>query len=186
MKQDRQIVDLFFERSESAIAETQKKYEKYCMYIAKNILGNREDAEECVNDAYLALWQNIPPARPDDLPAYLGRIVRNSSIDILRHRKAAKRGFDATVMITDELAECLGDFDAPSAADNFTLRRALDSFLASLPARTRIIFVQRYWYMCPLRDIARDLGISENNVKVTLYRTRGELKKFLEKEDIYV
>ena len=101
MKRDGQIIDMFWERSEAAVAETQKKYEKYCMYIAENILGDREDAEECVNDAYLSLWQSIPPARPDDLPAYLGRIVRNTSIDMLRRRKAAKRGFGETEQISD-------------------------------------------------------------------------------------
>lgn len=184
MKRDGQIIDMFWERSEAAVAETQKKYEKYCMYIAENILGDREDAEECVNDAYLSLWQSIPPARPDDLPAYLGRIVRNTSIDMLRRRKAAKRGFGETEPISDELAACLGEIDSP--ADSYCIRDALDRFLGRLPKRTRIIFVQRYWYMSPVRDIARDIGMSEGSVRVSLYRTRAELKEFLKKEGIDV
>ena len=175
---------MFWERSEAAVAETQKKYEKYCMYIAENILGDREDAEECVNDAYLSLWQSIPPARPDDLPAYLGRIVRNTSIDMLRRRKAAKRGFGETEQISDELAACLWEIDSP--ADSYCIRDALDRFLGRLPKRTRIIFVQRYWYMSPVRDIARDIGMSEGSVRVSLYRTRAELKEFLKKEGIDV
>lgn len=184
MKRDGQIIDMFWERSEAAVAETQKKYEKYCMYIAENILGDREDAEECVNDAYLSLWQSIPPARPDDLPAYLGRIVRNTSIDMLRRRKAAKRGFGETEQISDELAACLVEIDSP--ADSYCIRDALDRFLGRLPKRTRIIFVQRYWYMSPVRDIARDIGMSEGSVRVSLYRTRAELKEFLKKEGIDV
>ena len=185
MKRDEQIIDMYFERSESAITETQKKYEKFCMYIAENILGNRPDAEECVNDAYLALWESIPPARQDNFSAYLGRIVRNISITALRRRNAAKRGFDRTVPITDELAECLGDIEPPPA-DNYAMRDALDRFLDSLPSRARIVFVRRYWYMCSVRDIARDMGMSAANVKVSLYRTRGELKKFLEQEGVNV
>lgn len=184
MKRDGQIIDMFWERSEAAVSETQKRYEKYCMYIAENILGDREDAEECVNDAYLALWQSIPPARPDDLPAYLGRIVRNTSIDMLRRRKAAKRGFGKTEQISDELAACLGEIDSP--ADSYCIRDALDRFLGRLPKRTRIIFVQRYWYMSTVRDIARDIGMSEGNIRVSLHRTRAELKEFLKKEGIDV
>lgn len=184
MKRDGQIIDMFWERSEAAVAETQKKYEKYCMYIAENILGDREDAEECVNDAYLSMWQSIPPARPDDLPAYLGRIVRNTSIDMLRRRKAAKRGFGETEQISDELAASLGEIDSP--ANSYCIRDALDRFLGRLPKRTRIIFVQRYWYMSPVRDIARDIGMSEGSVRVSLYRTRAELKEFLKKEGIDV
>lgn len=181
--QDCDIVELFFERDEQAIAETQKKYEKYCLYIANGILHCCEDAEECANDAYSRLWQLIPPARPARLSAFLGKLVRGLAIDKLRESHAKKRG--GPELVLEELDECLGDASACDEPD-IDLRDAINRFLGELPDDARVIFVQRYWYMCSVREISRETGSSESRVKVTLARTREKLRRYLEKEGFSV
>lgn len=183
--QDSEIVDLYFRRDETAVGETQRKYEKYCMYIANNILRCREDAEECTNDAYCRLWELIPPARPEKLSTFLAKIVRGLAVDRLRSRQAFKRGGSDALLALDELEECVGD----AAADldhSITLKDSINRFLGELPRDARVIFLQRYWYMCSVRDIARDLGFSESKVKTTLLRTRDRLRQHLEKEGFSV
>ena len=177
--EDERIVDLYFSRDEKAIFETEKKYGTYCHYISYNILGSNEDAEECVNDTYLAAWESIPPTRPQMLRTFLGKLVRNISINRYHHDHAKKRSTQG-VLVLDELAECIPDPNsAQNVADEIALADALNGFLASLSQTARIAFVKRFFYCESLRDIARDLDLAEANVKVLLHRTRKKCKAWL-------
>ncbi|MGN1473696.1 MAG: RNA polymerase sigma factor [Eubacteriales bacterium] len=181
---DGRIVDLFWERSEAALVETKKKYDRYCLYIAENILSDSRDAEECVNDAYLRLWNRIPPHKPEKLSAFLGKIVRGLAIDRLRFHLAKKREAEKNAAILDEFSECFGELisDNEDAENSLFLRDAINRFLGTLEREQRIIFMQRYWYFSSIQNIAAALGLSESKVKVTLFRVRGALKSALEKE----
>lgn len=181
---DKRIVDLFWERSETALAETEKKYGSYCHRIAMNILSNELDAEECVNDAYLKAWESIPPHRPQRLSTFLGKITRNISLNRYAHNNAQKRCHE-TALVYEELAELVSE-RADNTSDEGEIGAAINGFLSSLSAKSRIIFVQRYWYLCPIKEIAQNRGLSESDVKITLMRTRRKLKKHLEKEGITV
>lgn len=177
---DKYIVDLFFERDEKAIELTKEKYGNYCHTIAFNILGSEEDSNECVNDAFLGIWNSIPPHRPERLSAFLGKITRNISLNRLAKERAQKRFCTASVAF-DEIDEFLPDY--VSVADEVVLKDLIERFLDSLGENERIIFLRRYWYFCSVKDIALSFGKSENNIKVTLLRTREKLLKFLEKEE---
>ncbi len=179
--EDSQIIALYFARNEDAIAETDKKYGGYCRYIAGNILGNREDAEEVVNDTYLKVWNSVPPTRPEPLKGYVGRISRHLAIDRYHLSHAQKRGGGQVDLVLEELAECISG-DESSIADQLALKMALDRFLASLPRRTRCIFLRRYWYGAAVSDIAADYRVKESYVTVLMLRTRKKLKLFLQKE----
>ena len=168
--EDNKIVDLFWSRSERAISETQKKYDKYCRYIANNILRDEWDSEECVSDAYVRLWELIPPNRPEKLSVFAAKIVRGLAIDRLRGKLAKKRGVPETELITDELAESLNGTDQNNIENGILLRDAINKFLYGLEKEKRIVFVRRYWYMSSIRDIALDVNMSEGNVKTTLCR----------------
>ena len=184
---DKQIVDLYWERSESAISETEKKYGKYCHYIAYNILNSDPDAEECVNDTYLRAWEAMPPHRPTLLKSFIGRITRNLALDRYDRERALKRRGN-TELIFEEIGECLpavGE-EGREMSDEIALRDAINGFLESLPEETRIIFMRRYWYLSPVSHIAGDLGLSVSNVKVILMRTRKKFKAYLEKENISI
>lgn len=182
--EDSKIIDLYFERSQSAISETQKKYGRYCHTIAYNVLYSNEDAEECVNDTYLRAWQSIPPHRPTSLSSFLGRITRNLALDRYDEKTAQKRGGSLDLAL-EEISECLPDTHGEDGNDK-AIKDAINSFLASLPKRTRIIFMQRYWYLSSISEISLSLGISESNVKVILMRTRKKFKAHLEKEEIFI
>ena len=183
--EDNRIVELYFERSEAAISETQKKYGKYCNYIAYNILNSQLDAEECVNDTYLRAWESIPPERPSVLKSFLGKITRNLALDRYDKAHALKRGGNAELAL-DEIGECIPSEDGREMSDEIALRDAINGFLATLPKQTRIIFMRRYWYLSPVKHIAGDLGLSMSSVKVTLMRTRKKFKEYLEKEGISI
>jgi RNA polymerase sigma-70 factor (ECF subfamily) len=181
---DQQIVDLYWKRDESAIDQTQKKYGKYCHHIAYSILYSHEDAEECVNDTYLRAWGAIPPAKPGRLSTFLGKITRNLSLDRYEKNTAQKRS-GPVELVLDELSECIPDADsALDPIDMIALGDAINAFLGGLPQKTRQIFLRRYWYMSPVKEIARDMGMSEGTVKVSLMRTRESFKAYLEKEGI--
>ena len=174
---DSKIIELYMERSEQAISETSKKYGRYCHYIAYSILHNDEDSEECVNDTYLRAWNSIPPKRPSKLQTFLGKITRNLSLNKWEKLSAEKRGAGQTSLILDELSECIpAEQDAVNTVENMVIRDVLDRFLDELPAETRKIFVRRYFYMSPVKEIADEYGLSESKVTVTLFRTRGKLK----------
>ena len=172
--EDSQIIALYWDRSEKAIAETARKYGKYCLTIARNILNNDEDAEECVSDAYLRLWNAIPPMRPNRLQTYLGRIVRNLSLNKQEEASAEKRGAGQIPLILDELAECIpADPREDTVTDSILIKDVLDRFLDTLTPEARKVFVRRYWYMSSLKEIAQEYGISEGSAAVSLMRTIG-------------
>ena len=174
---DGQIVALYFLRSEQAIAETSKKYGAYCMTIADNLLGNRQDAEECVNDTYLRLWNVIPPKKPDSLRPFAGRVTHNLAVDRLRRSGAAKRGGNE---ILTELCDCLPDGETDASCDG--LSDSINGYLASVSEEKRRIFVCRYFYGMPLRELSKSAGIGENTLKSTLRRLREGLRGYLTKE----
>lgn len=174
------IVGLFFERSETAVSEAEAKYGRYCKSVAFRIVGDEGDAEECFNDALLAAWNTIPPQKPERLSSYLAKLTRNAALDRYDRRRAAKRGGGECDAILDE-ASVFTPVDC-DIADNLALRETITRFLRSLPKETRIIFMRRYWYMMSVHEIARSLSCGESRVKSTLSRTRGKLRKFLEKE----
>ena len=184
--EDTRIVDLYWERSETAIFETQKKYGHYCHSIAYNILFSDQDAEECVNDTYIRTWNALPPHRPERLSAFLAKITRRLALDRYGYAHAQKRAGQTQVVI-EEMESCLPDLHTGDAiADELALRQAINEFLRLLPKQTRILFLRRYWYFSDIREIALEYGLSESNVKVTLYRTRNKFREFLEKEGITV
>lgn len=180
--EDDQIIQLYFARSEAAIIQTDIKYGKYCSFIAYHILYSITDAEECVNDTYLKVWNSIPPEVPANLKSFIGCITRNLAINRYRHNCAQKRSSDTKIVI-DEFFECVKgynvDFDS-----KIILKDCINKFLSTLPKRNRIIFLQRYWYCNSIKEISVSTHLSENNVKVTLGRLRNKLKNFLKKEGI--
>ena len=177
---DAKIVQLYWDRNEQAILATADKYGNYCASIAKNILGNHEDAEECVNDTYLNAWNSMPPHRPSILSTFLGKIVRNLSIKRYKHNTADKRGGGQATVVLDEIAEFVSDADSvEQEIDRKELVTAIDSFLDRLPADKRNIFICRYWYFDSISDIANRFRMTENNVSVTLNRLRLKLHNYL-------
>lgn len=184
--EDARIVEMYFERDEGALAETQKKYGRYCYTVAFQILRSAPDSEECVNDTYLRAWEAMPPHRPSRLSAFLGKITRNLALNRYAYLHAQKR-FDTVELALDELAEVIADPESEVEDGNAEeLQGALNAFLGTLPQDTRIIFVRRYWYLCPIKTIAKDMGYSESRVKVSLHRTREKLRDFLDKEGISI
>ena len=179
MTEDEKIVELFFERSEQAIRELDCKYGRFCRRLSYNIVNNMQDAEECVNDAYLGAWNAIPPEKPDPLLTYLCRIVRNVSLKLYHRNKAAKRSSSYTVAM-EEIGSCTAAPDA--VEDEFEARelaRLIESFLDTLSVENRVIFMRRYWFSDSCRDIAEFAGLTEKNITVRLTRIRRKLKKYL-------
>ena len=183
--EDSDIVDLFWQRSELAIPETDRKYGSYCHTIAYNICGTEEDAEECVSDTWFRAWNAMPQARPARLSAFLGRITRNTAINCLRARNTEKRGSGETAVALEELRECLsGGTDPEQSLEEQELSSAVGCFVASLPETEKKIFILRYWYLEPVTAIAKKLNFSQGKVKSSLFRTRGKLRAYLEGEGL--
>ena len=183
--EDKQIVGLYWARSEQAISETAKKYGKYCYYIANNILRNYEDSEECVNDTYLKAWGAMPPKRPEKLSAFLGKITRNLSINKYKLLNTKKRGDGQLPIALEELKECIPSGDSvEQAMEEKELVQIFNRFLESLPEEKRKVFMRRYWYFSPVREIAEAYGMGESKVKMILLRTRKEFKIYLEQEGV--
>lgn len=173
---DARIVQLYLDRNEQAIPETAAKYGNYCAAIAGNILGSREDAEECVNDTYLNTWNAIPPHKPKLLFPFLGKIVRNLAFNRYRHNTADKRGGGELPAVLDELADCVsGRDDMEQIYQRKELLAAINNFLAGLPARKRSIFVRRYWYTDSVADLATRYGMTPAAVTMMLRRLRRKL-----------
>lgn len=180
--EDKQIVELYWARSEAAIAETEKKYGRYCYYIAYQILSSDEDAKEIKNDTYLKAWDTIPPKCPDPLKPYLGMISRQLALNIYEKQHTQKRGGQIPLVL-DELLECVPDNDSGAdIGESIALSDTLNRFLWALPGRTRNIFVRRYFYTSTIAEIAKDFQMKESNVTMHLLRTRKKLKQFLIKE----
>lgn len=179
--EDNDIIELYFARNEAAIAETEKKYSGYCGTVARNILNKPEDEEECLNDTWLAAWNDIPPSRPRFFRAYLGRITRNLSLNILRRRGAGKRG--GLEVIFGELDEALPAAECVERElDGRELAAAVNDFVAELSPQEKFFFLQRYWYCNSVSGIAAASGVPQQRISQTLFRLRARLKKKLEEE----
>ena len=178
--EDAEIVQLYWDRDQRAIPATAEKYGAYCTAIARNILGSPEDAEECVNDAYLQAWRAMPPHRPKLLSAFLGKLTRNLSLNRCRQNAAGKRGGGEAAAVLEELEELVsGRDDVEQEVHRRELVAAIDAFLAGLPAGRRELFLCRYWYFDRVSDLAVRFGMSENHVSVTLSRLRLKLRNYL-------
>lgn len=183
--EDSAIIELYWAREERALVETESKYGGYCRTIARNILNNREDAEECVNDTYFRAWNTMPPKRPSVLGAFLGKITRNLSLDRCKFAQAEKRGGGQAALALEELGDCIPVRDSLEARmEAEELARCLDRFLRSLPDRECCIFLRRYWYVDSVLEIAKRYQMAEGSVKSTLHRIRRKLRTYLEKEGV--
>lgn len=180
--EDEVIVELYWQRDETAIHETEVKYGRYLTKIACNILGSREDGQESVNDTYLKAWNSMPTNRPCALSLYLGKITRELSIDIYRKRKALKRKADEYAVSLSELEECAGGSSPIEAAELNSLAAAISAYLRTLTEEQRSIFVCRYFYMDSIGDISAYSGASASKVKSALFRARAGLREHLKKE----
>ena len=181
---DSKIIELYFERDKSAIAETKTKYGKLLYSVSYNILNVSEDAEECENDTYMAAWDSIPPNNPQVLSAFLCRITRNISFKKLKAQTTQKRGGTNTALPLDELTNAIPD--SANAIAQLELTEILNAFLRGLPARERQVFICHYWYCDSIKDIARQFGFTQSKVKMMLSRTRKKLLDHLEKEEVYI
>ena len=180
---DIEIVGLYWQRDEAAIACTDRKYRHYLNTIAYNILSDREDSQESVNDTYLAAWNSMPPHKPQVLSTYLGKLTRRISIDMYRKKTSQKRVGSEYAVSLDELTECLSTGDTTQQAlDGQMLSDAIAAYLKSLPQETRNVFLGRYYYLDPVAKIAGYCGISQSKVKILLYRTRQGLGQYLKEE----
>ena len=185
--EDHKIIELFWERKEDAVAQAAEKYEKYCYTIAHNLLQSKEDAEECVNDTWLAAWNAIPPHRPDSLSAFLGKITRRKALDSMRKSRAEKRKVNFSAVSLEELEGCIPSSE--SIDDTLSLKELsaiINAFLKALPEAECNVFLRRYWFFDPVKDIARRYGYREGKVKMMLLRTREKLKNHLEKKGVTV
>lgn len=180
---DQKIIKMLFDRDEQALKEVDDKYGPYCRCVASRILGNAADADECVNDTLLAVWNSVPPQKPNDLGSYVSGLTRNISTARLRKNRAAKRGGGEADIAIDELEDCLastGTTESEIISREFTA--TVEKFLDSLSRRERDMFVSRYYYAYPTDEIAAAFGISDGNVRATLSHTRTKLVKYLSKE----
>ncbi len=185
MMDDNKIIELYLNRSEDAISETERKYGGYCYTIAYNILSNNEDSEESVNDTWLAAWNTIPPKRPKLMAAFLGKMTRYISLDRWKMRTAAKRGGGEVPLVLDELEECIsGEESVEKEYLQKEFARTLNGFMEKLSETERKVFLCRYWYMDSIEDIANRYDFTESKVASMLHRTRGKLRKMLEQEGI--
>lgn len=183
--EDKYIVDLYWDRNENAITETAKKYAKYCFSIAFNILSNKEDAEETVNDSYLNAWNSIPPHRPAILSTFIGKITRYISLNRWRDKHAQKRGAGEIVLAYDELSECVtSGNDIDKTIETQEIAQIIDLFLDKLPTLEQKIFLCRYWYFDSIAVISKQFGFSESKIKSMLHRTRKKLRTKLLEEGV--
>lgn len=186
MIEDKKIVKLFFERSEQAIQELDAKYGKVFQKLSYNIVNNRQDAEECVNDAYLGVWNTIPPTKPNPLFTYIAKIVRNISLKNYYREVAAKRNSFYEVAM-QEIEACLpAQNTVEDEIEAKELAHIIESFLDTLAIENRIIFMRRYWFSDSYKDIAKRIGLTEKNVSTRLTRIRQKMKKYLVEREVFV
>lgn len=184
--EDSRIIDLYWQRSEDAIRETDAKYGSYCHAIAYRILQDGEDARECVNDTWLGAWNAMPPHRPAVLSTFLGKITRRISINRRNMKQADRRGGGELPLALAELEACIPHGDMPEQVlEERELTHLLNRFVLALPLMQRRVFLRRYWYLDSIEDISRMTGFSRSKVKSMLHRTRKRLRIYLEKEGIY-
>jgi len=181
--EDSRIVSLYWDRDETAIEQTDRKYGRYLTKIAYNILADREDSKESVNDTYLAAWDSMPPHRPDVLSTYLGKLTRRISIDLFRRKTSQKRGGGEYALSLQELEDCIsGGNTTEQALDMQLLSETIAQYLRTVTEEARNVFIDRYYYLDPVKQIASYCRISESKVKILLYRTRQGLWEHLQKE----
>ena len=183
---DEQIISLLYKRSEAAVTQIHEKYGQFCMSLSRHILSDVRDAEECVNEAYLRVWNAIPPERPKSLKAYLARITRNISFDRYSYNTAGKRSTTLTDAFEELEPYLSSGRQRIDEIEDRELRLLINDFLRSLPQQARIFFVRRYWYGESIKEIAEACGAGEEKVKSSLFRTRNHLKNTLEKEGITI
>jgi len=182
---DREIVDLYWQRSEQAISETAKKYGRYCHTIAYNILENRQDSEECVNDTWLAAWNSMPDKRPERLNPYLAKITRNAALGKIVKQSARKRGGDEITVALEELDACVpSGYSLEKEVEEKELAKAINAFLGTLPEEAQFIFISRYWFLASEREIAKCRGCSRSRINTMLRHTRDGLKTYLLQEGL--
>ncbi len=187
MIDDEKIIDLFFERSEQGIRELDNKYGAVCHNLSYNIVNNRQDAEECVNDAYLGAWNAIPPVRPNPLLSYIVKIVRNISLNIYWRKNAAKRSGGHYTIALQEIEGYIADQKTvEDEIEARALARIIEEFLNTLTLENRVIFMRRYWFADSYKDIAEFMGLSEKNISVRLTRIREKMKQYLIERGVFV
>ena len=186
MIDDEKIIDLFFERSEQGIRELDNKYGAVCHNLSYNIVNNRQDAEECVNDAYLGAWNAIPPVRPNPLLSYIVKIVRNISLKIYWRKDAAKRSGHYTIALEEIEGYIADQKTVEDEIEATELAHIIEAFLDTLTTKERVIFMRRYAYADTYADIARRVGISEKNVSVWLTLIRQKMKQYLIEREVFV
>ena len=186
MIEDEKIIDLFFNRSEKAIQELDIKYGKVCHKLSYNILNNKQDAEECVNDAYLGAWNAIPPTRPNPLLSYIVKIVRNISLKIYWRKEAAKRSGHYKIALEEIEGYIADQKTVEDEIEARELARIIEEFLDTLTVENRVIFMRRYWFSDSYKDIAELVGISEKNISVRLTRIREKMKQYLIEREVFV
>lgn len=183
---EKQIINLLFARSENALTELSSKYGRLCTQLAANIVNDRQDAEECVNDTWLGVWNSIPPNNPESLISYVCRLTRNIAVKRYRHNTAAKRNSSYDVVL-DELSECLASSqDVESEVNESLLTETIEGFLDSLKQIDRVLFIRRYYFSDSYAEIAAQCGLSEKNVSVKLTRLRNKLRNYLKERDYIV
>ena len=181
---DAQIVEMYWNRNEQAITVTAEKYGTYCYSVAYGVLHNEEDSKESVNDTYMSAWNSMPPHKPAILKTFLGKITRRLSIDRWRRRNAEKRGGEIAEVL-DELSECISPIGDPIAEiEKEMLDKTINTFVRELKDTEQRVFLCRYWYAKPVKEIAKLFGFSESKVKVMLMRTRNKLKARLDEEEL--
>ena len=186
MIEDEKIIDLFFNRSEKAIQELDIKYGKVCHKLSYNILNNKQDAEECVNDAYLGAWNAIPPVRPNPFLSYIVKIVRNISLKIYWRKEAAKRSGHYKIALEEIEGYITDQKTVEDEIEARELARIIEEFLDTLTVENRVIFMRRYWFADSYKDIAEFVGLSEKNISVRLTRIREKMKQYLIEREVFV
>ncbi len=185
--EDEKIIELYIARDERAISETSDKYGSFLKKLANNVLKNLSDAEECVNDTYLKAWNAIPPEIPAFFRAFLAKITRNLSLNRYESERAIKRGGGEIPEVIDELSELIpSDSDVESEVFAGELKEVIERFLGGISSDKRKVFIRRYWFMDPVSEVAKKLGMSESAVKMSLKRTRDDLKVYLEREGVMI
>ncbi|MDO5291639.1 MAG: RNA polymerase sigma factor [bacterium] len=184
--EDEKIVELFFQRNERAIEETSKKYESRLKYIAQQVIGTYPEVEECINDTYYAIWNRIPPTKPEFFFAFIAKITRRLSLNKVEYRNALRRKA-IVIELTKELEECIvNPKDEPIDHEKGEIAVVISQFLKVVKQEDRELFMRRYWYMQSICYIAKEMMISESKVKTRLFRIRKKLREYLEKEGIWL
>ena len=186
MTDDERIIELFFARDQQAIRELDMKYGKICHSLSYNIVNNRQDAEECVNDAYLGAWNAIPPVRPNPLLSYIVKIVRNISLKIYWRKEAAKRSGHYKIALEEIEGYIADQKTVEDEIEARELARIIGEFLDTLTLENRVIFVRRYWFADGYKDIAEFMGLTEKNISVRLTRIREKMKQYLIEREVFV